>query len=65
MQLQSEGMTDADVCNAIGMDPDELKRVKHVTGYAAIFADHEYSQAWESVAQAERRAGNQATVTDE
>lgn len=30
------------------MEPDELLRLKHITGFSKLFEDVEYSQAWES-----------------
>lgn len=31
----------------LGMDPDEVLRLKQVTGLAEMFADKEFSEAWE------------------
>jgi ParB-like chromosome segregation protein Spo0J len=33
----------------IGMDMDEILRLKQLTGIAAIFADKEFSKAWETI----------------
>ncbi|NCB46832.1 chromosome partitioning protein ParB [bacterium] len=41
------GVADADVSKNLGMDADEVLRLKQNTGIAAIFKDHEYSKAWE------------------
>jgi len=31
----------------LGMDPDEVLRLKQISGLAEMFADHEFSEAWE------------------
>jgi len=40
------GLTDAQVCNELGMEPEELLRLKHITGFSKLFADVQYKQAW-------------------
>ena len=32
-----EGCGDAEICNKLGMEPDELLRLKHITGYAKLY----------------------------
>jgi ParB-like chromosome segregation protein Spo0J len=46
-ELTNSGMSDAWILKHIGMDADELLRLKQVTGLAALFADKEFSEAWE------------------
>lgn len=46
-ELVQAGMSDAWIKRHIGMDADELLRLKQITGIAALFADHEYSEAQE------------------
>jgi len=31
----------------LGMDPDEVLRLKQITGLAEAFADKEFSRAWQ------------------
>jgi len=45
-ELVQAGMSDAWILKHIGMDRDELLRLKQITGLAALFADKEFSQAW-------------------
>jgi ParB-like chromosome segregation protein Spo0J len=40
------GWSDADICNELGMEPEELLRLKHITGFSKLFADTEYRKAW-------------------
>lgn len=36
------------IAKELGMEPDEVLRLKQITGLAELFADHEFSQAWEA-----------------
>ena len=42
------GLNDADVCSELGMEADELLRLKHVTGFSKLFANIEYRKSWET-----------------
>ena len=44
--LVEAGMSDAWILRHIGMDKDELLRLKQITGLAALFKDSEFSEAW-------------------
>jgi len=44
--LVEAGMGDAWILRHIGMDKDELLRLKQITGVAALFKDTEFSKAW-------------------
>jgi ParB-like chromosome segregation protein Spo0J len=46
-ELTEAGMSDAWILRHIGMDKDELLRLKQITGLAALFKDQEFSKAWE------------------
>jgi len=45
-ELVEAGMSDAWILKNIGMDKDELLRLKQITGLAALFKDSEYSKSW-------------------
>lgn len=45
-ELTEAGMSDAWILRHIGMDKDELLRLKQITGLAALFKDRNFSQAW-------------------
>lgn len=47
-ELVESGMSDAWIMKNIGMDADELLRLKQITGLAALFKDRDFSQAWEA-----------------
>jgi ParB-like chromosome segregation protein Spo0J len=46
-ELVEMGKGDAWICKHVGMTTDELLRMKQITGLASLFADKEFSQAWE------------------
>lgn len=48
-ELVQSGMGDDWICRHIGMDVDELLRLKQISGIAALFMDGTFSQAWEVV----------------
>ena len=45
--LTKHHWTDERIAEELGMDPDEVLRLKQVTGLAAAFANKEFSEAWE------------------
>ncbi|MDR1892924.1 MAG: ParB/RepB/Spo0J family partition protein [Oscillospiraceae bacterium] len=47
-QLTEAGLGDDWIMKNIGMDADELLRLKQISGLAALFADGEFSKSWES-----------------
>lgn len=46
-ELVEMGKSDAWIARHLGMDVDEILRLKQITGLAALFADKEFSKAWE------------------
>lgn len=40
------GMNDADICKKLGMDADELLRLKQMTGLKEAFKNREFSKSW-------------------
>jgi ParB-like chromosome segregation protein Spo0J len=45
-QLVDAGKSDAWIIKAVGMDADELLRLKQMSGLAALFADDRFSKSW-------------------
>lgn len=45
-ELVDSGMSDQWIIKHIGVDVDELLRLKQITGLAALFADQEFSKSW-------------------
>lgn len=50
-EMLDGGWQDADICNELGMEPEELIRLKHLTGFSKLFEDTEYKKAWETRGQ--------------
>lgn len=46
--MLANGWSDPDICNELGMEPQELLRLKHITGFSKLFANLEYREAWET-----------------
>lgn len=45
-ELKESGMSDAWILKHLGMDGEELLRLKQISGLASLFADKEFSDAW-------------------
>ena len=63
-KMLDEGWEDADICNNLGMEPEELLRLKHVTGFSKLFADTEYRKSWETKAQIKLRIEAESSGPD-
>ncbi|MDR2870844.1 MAG: ParB/RepB/Spo0J family partition protein [Deferribacteraceae bacterium] len=46
--LVESGVSDAWILKNIGMDSDELLRLKQLSGLAALFKDREFSKSWDT-----------------
>lgn len=46
-ELSNAGMSDAWIMRNIGMDADEILRLKQISGLASLFKDKEFSSSWE------------------
>lgn len=55
-QMLQEGESDMEICNKLGLEAEELARLKHVTGFSKLFKDHEYSKSVTIKTQAEAKA---------
>jgi ParB-like chromosome segregation protein Spo0J len=47
-ELVEMGKGDAWICKHVGMSPDELLRMKQITGLAALFQNKDFSDSWEA-----------------
>ena len=50
-ELHDLGRSDAWISKHLGMDTDEILRLKQITGLAALFKDVEFGQAWQPAEQ--------------
>ena len=49
MSLHELGRSDAWISKHLGMDRDEILRLKQITGLAALFRDIKFGEAWRPV----------------
>jgi len=47
VELSRRNWNDQRIARELGMDADEVLRLKQITGLAELFADEEFSEAWE------------------
>lgn len=49
--MMQNGWEDNEICNHLGMEAEEILRLKHITGFSKLFKDVEYKKAWETKRQ--------------
>ncbi|MCK5615145.1 ParB-like nuclease domain-containing protein [Candidatus Pacearchaeota archaeon] len=47
LELSKRNWSDKKIAKELGMAPDEVLRLKQITGLAEMFADNEFTEAWE------------------
>jgi hypothetical protein len=47
LELSKDGWTDDNICKKLGMELDEVIRLKQITGLREAFANHQFSKSWE------------------
>lgn len=47
MDLSNEGWGDEEISTKLGMEMDEVLRLKQITGLKEAFSNHEFSKSWE------------------
>ena len=45
-KMLENGWEDSAICNELGMEAEELLRLKHITGFSRLFENVEYRKAW-------------------
>lgn len=53
IELKRRFWSDEKISIELGMEPDEVLRLTQVTGLASLFADREFSEAWEATTNEE------------
>lgn len=53
MEMLINGASDLEVCNNLGLEAEELVRLKYITGYAKLYENNQYSRAAYSEKQVE------------
>lgn len=54
-EMLQNGWSDDEICNHLGMEPEEILKLKHITGFAKLFENVEYQKAWETKRQIQIR----------
>jgi hypothetical protein len=63
--MLKEGQTPEQVCAKLGLEPTELARLTHVTGYSKLYGDIEFSRPVLTSAQAKAKSTYSAAHPDE
>lgn len=48
VDLKRRNWTDEKIAKELGMEPDEVLRLAQITGLAELFANRDFSEAWEA-----------------
>jgi hypothetical protein len=62
--MLDNGWKDEEICNHLGMEPEEILKLKHITGFSKLFKDAEYNKAWETKRQIKLRLDAQKESHD-
>lgn len=54
-QMLENGWSESEICAELGMEAEEVLRLKHITGFSKLFEDVQYKMAWESKKQIKLR----------
>ncbi len=63
-KMLDNGWPDSKICNELGMEPEELLRLKHITGFSKLFENVEYRKAWTTRREIEARLNKQTDLND-
>lgn len=47
-EMLDNGMTEEEICNQLGMEPEEILKLKHITGFSKLFDNVEYNKSWQT-----------------
>lgn len=53
--MLDNGWSDEAICAELGLEADELLRLKHVTGFSKLFENVEYQKSWKTKLQIQRK----------
>ena len=54
-QMLENGWSEAEICAELGMEAEEVLRLKHITGFSKLFENMQYKKAWETKTQLKLR----------
>lgn len=64
-QMLDNGMSEAEICQELGMQPEEVLKLKHITGFSKLFENAEYSKAWMTKYQIRQKAKMQENNSEQ
>lgn len=50
-KMLDQGWSEAQICQELGMEPEEVLRLKHITGFSKLYEKAEYRRSWETKQQ--------------
>ena len=62
MDMLMNGASDVEVCNELGLEAEELVRLKYISGYAKLYEGKEYSRASMSEKQIQTKLAYEAEM---
>lgn len=63
--MLENGWEDAQICAELGLEAEELLRLKHVTGFSKLFENTEYKRSWEAKKQVQIRVEYEKSLKKE
>lgn len=63
-KMLENGMSDSEICEELGMEAEEIIKLKHLTGFSKLFENVEYRKAWETDKQIRLRKKYEAEHAD-
>lgn len=64
-QMLAAGVSDPEICSKLGLEAEELARLKHITGYSKLYRDHEFSKVRQTESQLEAKVAYREEHPDE
>lgn len=62
LNMLKNNWTDEQICNELGLEAEELVRLKYVTGYAKLYEGKQFAKAWETEHQIKVRKDYEAQM---
>jgi len=47
-EMLENGWSESEICNHLGMEPEEILKLKHITGFSRLFENVNYKKSWET-----------------
>lgn len=63
-KMLEQGSSDSEICNQLGMEVEELLKLKHLTGFSKLFKNIEYGSSWEGEAQVKTRLAHEKKLRE-